>query len=155
LSSLVPEQFAVGLRPAVTYVDRVMQAAARRAAFVAAVVGLLAALSGTSAATAAPNQLSRAVAAVGATADAAAASARSAGVASDAARPTSPVATRTSGVDRAPSPHLGAGVAALLLVLAACLLAVGLRRLQARSLLAGLAGRAAPRAPPVAALPLP
>jgi hypothetical protein len=132
-----------------------MRVAARRAAFVAAVVGLLAALSGTSPTAASLNPVPRAVAAVGATIDAAAASARSTGVASDAARTTSPVVTRTTGVDRAPSPHLGAGVAALLLVLAACFLAVGLRRLQARALLAGLAGRAAPRAPPVAALPLP
>jgi hypothetical protein len=126
-----------------------MRSAGRRAAFVAALVGLLAALGGSVPAASAATGIVRTSTAV--QSDVTSVSARSTGVASDVVRTAAPVAARTTSVDRAHAQHLGAGLAALLLVLAACLLAVGLRRLHARVLLAELAGRAAPRAPPVAA----
>ncbi len=121
----------------------------------AAVVGLLAALTSGAIAGAAPGSLplvTAASAVVAQLADPAAASAPSAGLVTDGLRAAHPVAARVGGTDRPTPAHAGGwALAALLLLLAACALAVGVRRATGLAH-ASLRGSAAgPRAPPALA----
>ena len=130
-----------------------MRATGRRAAIVAAFVGLLAVLVTAPAAASALAVDDRAassfVASVG---GATAASSPSSGTVSDGVRSTHPAAARTAGADRAPASHAGGwAVAALLLLLAALALAVGVRRAASVARPAHWRPAAAPRAPPALA----
>jgi hypothetical protein len=129
-----------------------MRATGRRAALVAAFVGLLAALVSTSAAPSALvlDQLtSTVVASLGGTNSA---SSPASGTVSDGVRSTHAAAARTTGTDRAPASHAGGwAVAATLLLLAALALTVGVRRAATAARPALWRPAAAPRAPPALA----
>lgn len=119
----------------------------------AAVVGLLAAL--TSGVGPAAAQAVVATAATGAAAalapDPQALSAPVTGVVTDGVRAAHPAAVRASGGERAPAHTGAAAVATLLLVLAACCAALGVRRCHGVLPRSSWRDAAAPRAPPAAA----
>jgi hypothetical protein len=127
----------------------VIRSAGRRAALVAALVGLLAALITGLAPVAAETVAGGSTAAVGAAASTV--SAPVSGVVTDGLRAAHPAGVQPSGADR-PAPHAGAtAVAALLLLLAAGCALLGVRRRTDRVLRAAWHAPAAPRAPPAAA----
>jgi hypothetical protein len=140
----------VDLARFLTYVGRVNAASTRRAALVAALLGLLAFLGG--AAVAAPAGASSAVSSHDATNIATRFAAPSSTV-GDEARSTQPSAARTTGHDRTPTPYpAGWAVAAALLLLAAAALALGVRRACRRSIPTAWRRALAARAPPALGL---
>lgn len=121
----------------------------------AVVVGLLAALTSGVVSASAPGSLplgAAASAVVAQLADPAAASAPSAGLVTDGLRAGHPAAARVGGTDRPTPSHAGGwALAALLLLMAACALAVGVRRATELAHPSVRGSAAGPRAPPALA----
>ena len=127
-----------------------MRATGRRAALVAAMVGLLAALT---AGVVGPAQITTPLAQAAAQlTDAVTLGAPSTGTVGDGVLPAHPAAARSTGSDRAPVQHVaGWALLVLALLLATAALAVGVRRASCRPALQARRRAAAPRAPPALA----